>query len=329
PNKDGNPEDGIDGFRLDVAEKLPLGFWREFRKQVRSIKPDAVLIGEIWWKKWPEELMAPNEYLKGNVFDGIMNYRWYRPARHFFADAPDKMKPSGFVRILKEKMLGINKPDLQAMMNVIGTHDSPRISTSLYNNGKYKYKAKPTENPDYKIDKPDFHTRKIQKMLLIHQYTYIGSPHIFYGDEIGMWGADDPDCRKPMVWQDIKYEDETHHPFGKHRKTDKVEQDTALLNFYKTLIKIRKQNPVLAYGDIDFILADDQHNTLAYSRNYKNAEIIAVFNKSSKKKNIIVRTKYNGLYQNLLNDRQKIISSENKLKISLPGETAVILKYVK
>ncbi len=329
PNNDGNPEDGIDGFRLDVAEKLPLGFWIEFRKEVRSINPDAVLIGEIWWKKWPEELMAPNEYLKGDVFDGIMNYRWYRPARHFFADAPDKMKPSEFVRILKEKMLGINKTNLQAMMNVIGTHDSPRISTSLYNNGKYKFKAKPTENPDYKIEKPDFHTRKIQKMLLIHQYTYIGSLHIFYGDEVGMWGADDPDCRKPMVWQDIDYEDETHHPFGKYRKTDKVEQDTVLLNFYKKLIKIRKQNPVLSFGNIDFILADDKNNTLAYGRTFNNDEIIAVFNKSPEKKDIIVRTKHNGLFQNLLNDSQKIISSENKLIISLPGETAVILKYEK
>ncbi|NOZ34456.1 MAG: alpha-amylase [Chlorobi bacterium] len=329
PNNDGNPEDGIDGFRLDVAEKLPMGFWREFRKQVRSVNPDALLIGEIWWKKWPEDLLAPNDYLKGDVFDCIMNYRRFRPARHFFADAPDAMKPSEFVKILKEKMNGIEMPRLQAMMNVIGTHDSPRVSTSLYNNGKYKFKAKPTENPDYKIDKPGFHTRKIQKMLLIQQFTDIGAPHIFYGDEVGMWGADDPDCRKPMIWQDIKYEDETHHPLNKKRKTDKVEQDTVLRNFYKSLINIRKRNSVLTYGNIDFILADDTNNTLAYSRTFNNDEIIAVFNKSSEEKDIVVKTKYNGLYQNLLNVNQRIISSANKLKISLPGETAVILKYKK
>ena len=90
-------------------------------------------------------------------------------------------------------------------------------------------------------------------MLLIHQFTDIGAPHIFYGDEVGMWGADDPDCRKPMVWKDIKYEDETHTPFGKLRKPDKVEQDTALLSFYKKLINIRKENPVLMFGNINFI----------------------------------------------------------------------------
>ncbi len=329
PNNDGNPEDGIDGYRLDVAEKLPLGFWREFRKEVRSINPDALLVGEIWWKKWPEELMAPNDYLQGDVFDCIMNYRRYRPSRHFFADAPDAMKPSEFVRILKEKMQGIEAQRLQAMMNVVGTHDSPRVSTSLYNNGKYKFRAKPTENPDYKIDKPDAHTRKIQKMLLIHQFTDIGAPHIFYGDEIGMWGADDPDCRKPMVWKDIKYEDETHHPLNKKRKRDKVEQDTALLSFYKNLINIRKENPVLMFGTLNFILADDENRTFAYNRLYKNDEIIVIFNKSKEQKNISVGTKNNGQFQNLLNKEETIISSNNKLNLSLPGETAIILKYAK
>ncbi len=329
PNNDGNTEDGIDGFRLDVAEKLPLEFWRDFRKEVRKINPEALLTGEIWWKKWPEELMAPNAYLQGDVFDCIMNYRWYRPARHFFADAPDAMKPSEFERILKEKMQGIEPSRLQAMMNLVGSHDSPRVSTSLYNNGKYKFQAKPTEDPDYKIDKPDAHTLKIQKMLLIHQFTYVGSPHIFYGDEVGMWGADDPDCRKPMVWSDIKYKDETHHPFGKKRKTDKVEQDTSLLNFYKKLISIRKDNPALMFGNIDFILADDKNNTFAYSRGHKNDEIIVVFNKSKGNKDIYVRTKYDGLYKDLQNKNMQIMSSGKKLKVTLSGETAVILKLVR
>jgi len=328
PNNDGNPEDGIDGYRLDVAEKLPLGFLREFRKEVRNINPQALIVGEIWWKKWPEELMSPNEYLKGDVFDCIMNYRWYRPARHFFADAPDKMKPSKFVKLLKEKMLGIDTARLQAMMNLTDSHDAPRVSTSLYNNGRYKFRAKPTENPDYKIDKPDEHTRKIQKMLLIHQFTYIGSPHIFYGDEIGMWGADDPDCRKPMVWKDINYEDETHHPLNKERKHNKVEQDTVLLNFYKNLIKMRKENPALIYGSINFILTDDENRTLAYNRIYKNDEIIILFNKSKEQKNISVKAENNGIFQNLLNKNKTITVTGNKLTIILEPETAIILKNI-
>ena len=328
PNNDGKTEDGIDGYRLDVAEKLPLGFLREFRKEVRAVNPEALIIGEIWWKKWPEELLAPNAYLHGDVFDCIMNYRWYRPARHFFADAPDAMKPSEFVRILKEKMQGIDTSRLQAMMNLVSSHDAPRVSTSLYNNGRYKYQAKPTKNPDYKIDKPDNHTRKIQKMLLIHQYTYIGSPHIFYGDEIGMWGADDPDCRKPMVWKDMKYEDETHHPLpDKKRKRDKIEQDTILLNFYKSLIKMRKENPLLIYGKINFILADDENNILAYSRTNENKEIIVIFNKSEEQKEISLPVKFTGTYRNLLNKKAGFTVKNKTLNLSLPGETALILNY--
>ncbi len=329
PNKDGNLSDGIDGYRLDVAAEVPMGFWVDFRKEVRKINPDAYLIGEIWWKKWPEELMFPHNFLKGDMFDAIMNYRWYRPARHFFADAPDVMKPTEFVEMLKDKIDGIKDGRNSAMMNLVASHDAPRVSTSIYNNGVYKYQVKPYDNPDYKIDKPDEHTRAIQKMLLIHQFTYIGAPHIWYGDEVGMWGADDPDCRKPMVWDDIEYEDETHHPFDKKRKINKVEQDKDLLNFYKSLIKFRKENIAFKYDDIEFILEDDENNTLAYTRTYIDQEIIVVFNKSTSSKLIKIKAFYNGTYQDALNPSQSFESENNSLEFILQGETAVILKNQK
>ncbi len=324
PNNDGNTEDGVDGYRLDVAEKLPIGFWKEYRIEVKKINPEAYIVGEIWWKKWPEELLAPNDYLKPGVFDAIMNYRWFRPTRHFFAEAPNKMYPEKFVKLLKEKMKGIETQRLQAMMNLIASHDAPRISTSLYNNGKYKYQAKPTENPNYKINKPDKKTRAIQKMLLIHQFTYIGAPHIWYGDEVGMWGADDPDCRKPMVWSDIKYEDETHHPYERKRKADKVKQDKELLNFYKSLIKIRKENIALRYGTVNFILADNRNNTLAYSRVFENDEVVVIFNNSQKSTVIEIDVKAKEYY-NALNPALKYIPENNKLTIPFNGKIALIL----
>ncbi len=82
---DGHTADGIDGFRLDVADQIGLGFWRDFRKFVRSIQPEAYLVGEIWWEKWPDDLMNPAPYVKGDVFDAVMFYQAYRPARYFFA----------------------------------------------------------------------------------------------------------------------------------------------------------------------------------------------------------------------------------------------------
>jgi glycosidase len=329
PNKDGDISDGIDGYRLDVAELLPVDFLREFRIEVRTINPDAYIIGEIWWKKWPEELMAPNAFLQGDMFDAIMNYRWYNSARQFFADAPESIKPSEFVKLLEDKLNGIDINRSQAMMNLISSHDSPRASTSLYNKGKYKYQVKPYDNPNYKIDKPDAYTEKIQKMLLIHQFTYIGAPHIWYGDEVGMWGADDPDTRKPMVWDDIKYEDENTHPFNQPRKVDKVMQDKELLGFYKALIKIRKENPALSHGDLNFILADDDNKILAYNRVYKESEIIVVFNKSNEEKNIVLITEHDGNYTNLLDEKQTILSNKHKISIQVKGEEAIILKFSK
>ncbi len=325
PNGDGNPDDGIDGFRLDVAAEVPMGFWREFRKEVRAVNPDAYLVGEIWWKTWPDELMSPNSFLQGDQFDAIMNYRWYRPVRHFFAYAPDSMKVSAFVSELKNKLCGIDVNRQEAMMNLVASHDAPRVSTSLYNKNKYKYRDKPYDNLNYKIDKPDEVTRDIQKMLLVHQYTYIGTPHIWYGDEVGMWGADDPDTRKPMIWPDIIYEDETHHPFGLKRKADKVVQDTALLHFYKKLILIRKSNPALIYGDITFSVVDDKNNILAYNRKYKNTEVVAVFNHSQKERMIEIPVTRNGKYQNAIHPEMTFTAKKGMVKVNLEAMTADIL----
>jgi len=325
PNGDGNPEDGLDGYRLDVAAEVPMGFWVEFRKEVRKINPDAYLIGEIWWKTWPDTLMLPNNFLKGDQFDAIMNYRWYRPARQFFAEAPEPMKPSVFVAELRDKFTGIDEDRQKAMMNLLSSHDAPRVSTSLYNKGLYKYETKPYDDENYKIDKPDAKTRAIQEMLLIHQFTFVGAPHIWYGDEVGMWGADDPDTRKPMVWSDIKYADESTHPFDKQRKIDKVEQDAILLSFYKSLIEIRKSNPVLIDGELIFSLIDDTNNTLAYNRSNGQTEIAVAFNKSSEAQILEIPVTKEGLYNDLLNE--KSFQTENgKLKVELAAMKAIILK---
>ena len=288
PNGDGDHSDGIDGYRLDVAAEIPMGFWPEFRQAVRSVNPDAYLVGEVWWQKWPDQLMDPRPFLQGDMFDAIMNYRWYRPARQFFAGAPFPITPSAFKDSLTELLRDINPDNAEAMMNVTSSHDSPRTSTSLYNRGKYKYHTKPYENPEYKIDKPDAETRRIQQMLLVHQYTFIGAPHIWNGDEMGMWAADDPDTRKPLIWPDITYEDETLHPLGLPRKTDKVEQDTALIRFYKQLIAIRKVHPALIDGSLDFPVVDDEHQTLVYLRKDNADEVWAVFNLSKQPQKIIL-----------------------------------------
>ena len=288
PDGNGDPSDGVDGFRLDVAAEIPMGFWREYRKVVRDVNPEAYLVGEVWWLEWPDKLIDPAQFM-GSQFDAIMNYRWFRIARGFFGQAEPVLNPTGFVKGIEKINSGISRENQQAMMNVVATHDSPRLSTSLYNKTMDKYKAKPSDDPGYKINKPDNLTLTEQKLLLVHQYTFVGSPHVWNGDEAGMWGADDPDCRKPMVWDDLRYENEkANFDPQKPRPVDAVKPDKDLFAVYQALIKFRKENAVLSTGDLKFLVADDEKMVLAYSRFDEKDEIVAVFNRSDKEQTVLI-----------------------------------------
>lgn len=289
PDGDGDPADGIDGFRLDVAEQVPLGFWREYRNFVRSINPEAYLVGEVWWEEWPESMYDPAPWLQGDVFDAVMNYRWYMPTRSFFAGAPPNLTASQYVAHLDSLAVGIGQDQYQAMMNLTASHDAPRFATSIYNPGRYKYRVNPSENPDYRIDKPDERTRRIQRMILVQQFTYIGAPHIWNGDEVGMWGADDPDPRKPMVWDDLTYDIETTHPYGRFRRPDPVSPDTELFATYKDLIALRKENiRLFVDGTLTWLLADDEQRLLAYERALGDERAVIAFNASDEPQTLTV-----------------------------------------
>lgn len=268
PNNDGNPDDGVDGFRLDVAEQVPLGFWRDYRRFVRGINPEAFLVGEIWWEKYPETMTDPAPYLQGDIFDAVMNYRWYKQTREFLAGINPAFTATQYVAQLEALKTGIDVEHQKALMNLMSSHDTERVSTSVYNKGKYKFQASPNQNRAYKINRPDSLARAVQKLLLVQQFTYIGAPHIWYGDEVGMWGADDPDGRKPMLWSDLKYDMETAMPFGGTRTADPVGVDTEWLDFYKKLIAMRQNNlNLFVDAPLEVLIANDKFGLLMYRRN--------------------------------------------------------------
>ncbi|MDX2246645.1 MAG: glycoside hydrolase family 13 protein [Bacteroidia bacterium] len=301
PNGDGDRSDGVDGFRLDVAAEIPLGFWVEYREEVRKINPEAYLVGEVWWQKFPDDLMDPRPFVQGDIFDAIMNYRWYRAARQFFGHPVNPLTATGLKAALTELNDNVPEGSLYAMMNMSASHDAPRLATSLFNSNKYKYQAKATDDPGYKIHKPDAHTRALQKLLLIHQFTFIGAPQIWNGDEMGMWGADDPDCRKPLIWPDLAFDDETVHPLPDGtRPVDAVKADTSLIAFYRKLITLRKNNPVLIHGDISYNLADDEKQLFGYKRSYEGKDIYILFNRSEQEQVIPEGTIPAGTYRDLL-----------------------------
>jgi len=279
PNGDGDPSDGVDGFRLDVAEMVPLGFWRDYRRFVRGINPQAYLVGEIWWEQWPDRMYDPAPWLQGDVFDAVMNYRWYQPTRGFLANTDPVLSASQYAARMDSLNLGFAPPFQRAMMNLGASHDTPRLGTTIYNPGRWKYHNSPREDSTYRIDRPDERTRRLQEMILVQQFTYVGAPQIWNGDEVGMWGADDPDPRKPMLWADLRYEDEVAHPFGRPRHRDRVAPDQSLLRTYHGLIALRKAHlRLFVDGTVDWVLTDDAWGLLAYTRTLGNQQALVAFN---------------------------------------------------
>lgn len=280
PDGDGDPSDGVDGFRLDVAADVPLGFWRDYRRFVRGIQPEALLVGEAWWTKWPDRLMDPRPFLRGDVFDSVMHYQWYKPARRYFAKANGGLRPSEFVAEMKRVYAGYDPATVRSLMNLSASHDSPRLATSFQNKLQYKYRMSARANPALDVNPPDDTTMREIRMFLLHQFTFVSAPHIWNGDERGMWGGDDPDCRKPIVWEDINHRPQTHRPDGKQTTPIPVKPNVELLEYYRTLIFIRKQRPELIHGELHYALIDDKAMTLAYQRTMGDKELIVAFNSS-------------------------------------------------
>lgn len=273
---DGEVSKGIDGYRLDVADHVGMIFWRDWRKHVKSINPEAYLVGEIWWEKWPDALMNPVPYI-GDVFDAVMFYQVYRPARSFFGRMDDEITAEQFRDSLEFQWNRLKPENVKAMMNTAATHDSPRLLTSFANPTKYKFQAKPNDNPDYMSGKPNKETYQRVKLYLIHQFTGLGAPQIWNGDELGMWGGDDPDCRKPLWWPEYEFDPEYRNNFQPGKKTfDPVGFNREHFEFYKKIIKIRKENPVLVDGDFKFYLTEGKQ--LSYIRSDEKDKIIVVFN---------------------------------------------------
>ena len=286
PNVDGDPSDGVDGFRLDVASHVPLGFWRDYRKFVRGINPGALLLGEAWWTKWPDQLMDPRPFLHGDVFDSVMHYQWYKPARQFFAQANGGLKPSGFVAEMNRVYAAYDRPLAQNLMNLVASHDSPRFATSFQNKQQYKYRMGARGNPELDVGPPNENTIREMRMMLMHQFTFISAPHIWNGDERGMWGGDDPDCRKPIIWEGIDHRPQVFGPNGKQAKPIAVKANLELLEYYRTLIALRKQRRELVDGELEFIQANDNDMILVYRRKLESRETIIAFNLSGEVKEV-------------------------------------------
>ncbi|TLX75336.1 alpha-amylase [Labilibacter sediminis] len=274
---DGDVSKGIDGYRLDVADHIPMGFWRDYHAYVKSINPEAYLVGEIWWEEWPDKLMDPVPYVSGDVFDAVMFYQIYRPARYFFAKSNYQIDAAQLVDSLQFQWNRLREETNLGMMNVAATHDSPRLLTSFANPGKYKYNANPSADSSYITSKPNQETYQRVMLYLMHQFTNVGAPHIWNGDEMGMWGGDDPDCRKPLWWPEYKFDAENKNSIlDKEKEYVEVGFNKELYQYYKQMTHLRNSQEVLSNGKIEFVEAKD--NLLVYKRQNDNSSILVVLN---------------------------------------------------
>jgi cyclomaltodextrinase / maltogenic alpha-amylase / neopullulanase len=318
---DGNVTKGIDGYRLDVADQIGLGFWRDFRKQVRAIQPNAYLVGEIWWVAWPDKLMNPAPYTQGDVFDAVMLYQAYRPALYFFSKNEMSTNAQVFKDSLQFQWNRLRRTNKYAMMNVATSHDTPRLLSDFYNTNPYKYKASPSDDPSYKTGRPDNETYERLHLYLIHTFTSVGAPHIWNGEEMGMWGADDPFPRKPLMWKEFTFQPESRNNFQLgSTEYDPIAFNQAHFDFYKKLIAIRKSNPVLVSGEIEFIQSEGKH--LGYRRFDGKNEVITLFNLDEKPFTFALPSKV--VYVDLLTDKKSITRN-----VILQSMEAAILKRVK
>ena len=258
-------EIGIDGWRLDVCDEIGHDFWRAFRKRVKSVNKDAVIIGEI--------MHEANSFLKGDQLDSIMNYPFKNAVTDFFAKK--EISSNEFSDILAANRMLYMDSVTKQMWNLIDSHDTKRFLTEC--------------NDDLES----------MKLAVAFQFTYLGVPYIYYGDEIGMNGGDDPFNRRCMIW-------------------DEKDQNSDMFEYFKKMIKIRKENKELIYGDYKELYCKD--NIIIFERKYKGNNILVVINNNEDEQIIELPYKVTGI--NLMDN--KIINGSTK--IDLDGKSIKIIK---
>lgn len=289
PNGDGDPSDGIDGWRLDVAERLQINFWNIFGKWVRDINPNAYITGEVWWEDyWNNKHFDASPWLTSERFSAVMNYRFGEAMFKFFINKEQQIKPSELQILLESFIKDYGEDKAFYLQSILDSHDMERLASAVVNPDRWMDHANNLRwNQEFDIRKPSLKERNILKSIVTFQFVFIGTPFIYYGDEVGMWGADDPDCRKPMIWDEFVYDDEVAHPCdlwkdcNYSRLIDKVEVDYDLLDFYKSLTALRNTYPSLRRGTYKTHYLNDNTGVFAFTRELGTEKIIAVFNSSN------------------------------------------------
>lgn len=244
----------IDGWRLDVADEVDEGVWEEARLMMTERYPNTMLLGETWG--------SGLSLMNGRQMDAIMNYVFRDAVRDYVAAG--KIDARQFMDRSMHMLSNYPEAMDQAMFLPLDSHDTERFLT-LSGGDLRKHRAAVTL-----------------------QMTFVGSPSIYYGDEIGMDGENDPDCRKCMNWD---------HP------------DEDLKLYYQELIWIRHQHEALRLGRIDIDLCEGRN--LAYTRSLGNESITVLIHADDSEEEVRIPVKRRSRFVNLLDGEEYVAYSRD------------------
>ena len=208
-----------------------------------------------------------------------MNYRFGDALFRFFNESPAPISSKDLQGLVQGIHRDYGFEQSLALQNLMNSHDTSRIGSAVVNpESRQDHRANLSSNRSYRVRKPNAAEREVLKLMIAFQFCAPGAPYIYYGDEVGMWGADDPDCRKPMVWPDLDYETETTHPFGLSRQHDAVVVNSDVLGFYKEMIHLRRSSPELQTGSMKLMTFPGHDRLVAMVRTIGSTTTIAAFN---------------------------------------------------
>lgn len=286
---------GSSGWRLDVANEVSDETWRAFRKTVKA-EGDNAIIGEIW--------TDASNYILGDMYDSVMNYRFRTAVLNYVKGTQDD---NVSVVTAKDSMNELEKmreqyprEALEAMMNLVGSHDTQRVISALdgYQKSKRGFAEEPTATAKAKM-----------RLIPFLQMTYIGAPTIYYGDEIGMAGCDDPDNRRTFTW-------------GKG--------DKDLVEWYAYLAAVRNEYSALRTGDIApaEVEKEFENDVMAFTRKDDDSKILVAANRLENNITAVIKTsdiEDGTTLTNLLNKDEVYVVKDGEVKVNLPAYSGVIL----
>ncbi|MDR0848760.1 MAG: glycoside hydrolase family 13 protein [Propionibacteriaceae bacterium] len=218
-------DEGIDGWRLDVPWLVPHGFWRQFRELVKRENSEAYIVAEEW--------REPEQWLQGDMCDGTMNYTLRALILGFTTGSLDAVEFSAGVNTLRDRI-----PDgfHHGMLNVLGSHDTERVLTT--------------------------HSGNRSRCALAHSLMFLsqGAPMVYYGDEVGLTGENDPGCRGSVPWDESAW-------------------DGAMVDHVRGLTALRANTAALRRGTQDCWAVDP--DTVALVRDWDGARVIGIVHRGS------------------------------------------------